>query len=274
MTLFSDLQQLMIDHRFRPKKKLAQHFIISEELIERMLKEADLKPNDTVLEIGPGVGFLTQFLLEKSEVIGVELDEEMNEVLEKRFSKNKNFKLLKGNFLETKTPKFNKIVSFPPYHISRDIMVKLFGEKFDVALLVFQREFCEKLLAEPGFKEYSYLSVLSDYLYEKEILIYNISPKSFYPKSEAYSSLLKLTRKKNVKSIKDFQKFALFVKNLFRYKNKDLSNSLKHCLKETDFKVDYDKSLQIIQEAELDGIKTYLLSTQDFLLIFKKIFGE
>lgn len=274
MTLFSDLQQLMIDHRFRPKKKLAQHFIISEELIEKMLKEADLKANDTVLEIGPGVGFLTQFLLKKSKVIGVELDEDMQEILEKRFSKNKNFKLLKGNFLETKLPKFTKIVSFPPYHISGDIMVKVFNENFDVALLVFQREFCEKLIAQPGFKEYSYLSVLSDYLYTKEILIRNINPKSFYPKPEAYSSLLKLTRKKNVKRVKDFEKFALFVKNLFRYKNKDLSNSMKNCLNEIDFNVDYDKAFQIIQEAELDGVKTYLLSTEDFVLIFKKIFGE
>ncbi|HDY72652.1 MAG TPA: ribosomal RNA small subunit methyltransferase A [bacterium] len=273
MTLFSELQQLMVSYRFRPKKKLAQHFIISEDLIQRMLKEADLKAKDTVLEIGPGVGFLTQFLLEKSRVIGVELDEEMFDILEKRFSKNKNFKLLKGNFLSTKLPKFNKIVSFPPYHISGDILVKLFQEKFDLALLVFQREFCEKLLAEPGFKEYSYLSVLSDYLYEKEIVIRNIPPKSFYPKPEAYSSLLKLTRK-NVKGIKDFEKFAFFVKNLFRYKNKDLSNSLKNCLKETHFKVDYDKALKIIQEAELDGVKTYLLTTEDFLLIFKKIFGE
>jgi len=274
MTLFSELQQLMVTYRFRPKKKLAQHFIINEELIQRMVKEADLKAKDRVLEIGPGVGFLTQFLLEKSKVIGVELDEEMNEILEKRFSKNKNFKLLKGNFLGTKLPKFNKIVSFPPYHISGGILVKLFKEKFDLALIVFQREFCEKLLAKPGFKEYSYLSVLSDYLYEKEIVIHNISSNSFYPKPEGYSSLLKLTRKKNVKGIKDFEKFALFIKNLFRYKNKDLSNSLKNCLKEIDFKVDYGKALQIIQEAELDGVKTYLLSTEDFLLIFKKIFGE
>jgi len=188
MNLFSDLQQLMIDYRFRPKKKLAQHFIISEELIEKMIKEADLKPKDTVLEIGPGLGFLTQFMLEKSKVVGVELDPDMQEILEKRFAKNKDFKLIKGNFLETKLPKFTKLVSFPPYHISGDIMVKIFNEKFEIGLLVFQREFCEKLIAEPGFKEYSYLSVLSDYLYSKEILIKNNVAK---PEKVAVHNLIK-----------------------------------------------------------------------------------
>tara|TARA_Y100000310_G_scaffold344680_1_gene458757 strand:+ start:1229 stop:2044 length:816 start_codon:yes stop_codon:yes gene_type:complete len=270
----SDLNQLMVDHRFRPNQKFSQNFIIDENLIEKMVSEAKLKKTDVVLEIGSGAGSLTQELLKHCKVVGIELDEKMTEILKSRFSKEKNFELVEGNILDVKLPKFNKIVALPPYNISGDIMVRLFKEDFELALLVFQREFVEKLIAEPGFKEYSYLSVLTDQLFKPEIVIQNVSPRAFFPKPEAYSSLLKLKRKNSTFSIKNFPKFIAFLKNVFRYKNKNFSNALKNCLK--SMKSDFKKvdPAQVCVELELENLKTNLLETEDFVNVFKKISQE
>jgi len=271
MTLFSELQQLMIDHRFRPSQRFSQNFIIDENLINKMIETASLKKSDVVLEIGSGTGSLTQFLLKNCKVVGSELDEKMIGVLKERFSKEKKFKLVEGDFVKAELPKFNKVVSLPPYNISSDIMLRLFSLDFELAVLVFQREFTEKLVAEPGFKEYSYLSVLTDCFYKPSIVIPNISPKVFFPKSESYSSLLKLERKKPVETIKDFPKFVSFLKHVFRYKNKNFSNALKNCLKELNEDIDY---AEVLSELELDGLKTNLLETKDFVAVFKRIFRE
>ncbi|MFH1391415.1 MAG: 16S rRNA (adenine(1518)-N(6)/adenine(1519)-N(6))-dimethyltransferase RsmA [Candidatus Diapherotrites archaeon] len=264
----------MVDYRFRPNQKFSQNFIIDENLVEKMVSEAKLKKTDVVLEIGSGSGSLTKELLKHCKVIGVELDEKMIEILKSRFSSEKNFQLVEGNIITVKLPKFNKIVALPPYNISGDIMVRLFKEDFESALLVFQREFVEKLVAEPGFKEYSFLSVLTDQLFEPEIIIQNVSPKAFFPKPETYSSLLKLKRKNKNTMLKNFPKYIIFLKNVFRYKNKNFSNSLKNCAK--SMKSDFKKidPMQVCVDFELEDIKTNLLETEDFVNVFKKISQE
>ncbi|MCR4336166.1 MAG: 16S rRNA (adenine(1518)-N(6)/adenine(1519)-N(6))-dimethyltransferase RsmA [archaeon] len=270
----SDLNQAMVDFRFRPNQKFSQNFIIDEKLVEKIVSEANLKKTDVVLEIGSGSGSLTNELLKHCKVVGVELDEKMIEILKSRFLKEKKFQLVEGSILDVKLPKFNKIVALPPYNISGDIMVRLFKEDFELALLVFQREFVEKIVAEPGFKEYSYLSVLTDQLFEPKILIQSVSPRSFFPKPEAYSSLLKLKRKNPSSSIKNFPKFISFLKNVFRYKNKDFPNALKNCVK--SMKNDFKKfdPVQVCIDFEIDDLKTNLLETENFVDVFKKISRE
>ena len=270
----SNLQQLMIDYRFRPNHRFSQNFIINDSLVEQMIKEADLKKTDVVVEIGSGAGSLTEKLLEKAKVVGVELDLSLISVLEERFGKTKNFTLVKGDFVKVDLPKFNKIVALPPYNISSDIMLRLFKEDFDSALLVFQKEFVEKLVAEPGFCEYSYISVLTDFFFETEVVISSVSPSSFYPKPETYSALIKLTRRKNICGIKDVEKFILFVKNVFRYKNKDFSNGLKNCLKSMKGVFPKKNYSELIEKEGLTNVKTNLLTTKEFVDFFKKISQE
>lgn len=264
----------MLDYRFRPNSKFSQNFIIDEKLLEKMVESAELKKTDKVLEIGCGTGFLTEKLLEKSSVVGIEKDLTLAGLLEKRI-KNKNFTLIKGDFLDEKIPKINKVVSLPPYSISRNIMYKLFELDFKLAVLVFQREFVEKLVAEPGFKEYCALSVVVDYLFESEIIIPNVSPKVFYPKPETYSSLIKLKRRKNDEEIPNLDEFILFLKQIFRYKNKDLPNALKLASKAlVDSGFDVEKAFSIAQELEIDNVKVYLIETEEFVELFTRIFLE
>ncbi|MEM2948758.1 MAG: SLC13 family permease, partial [Candidatus Anstonellales archaeon] len=172
---------------------------------------------DFVLEIGAGTGFLTREIQKKAKVIAFELDKDLFELLSKKLPK-KNLSLFNENFLKAKNiPSFNKIVCAPPYHISSDIMHNLLFKKFDKAVLLFQKEFCEKLLSKPGFKDYCSLSVLTQYFCDARIVEHSISPNSFYPKPTAFSALIVLDSKKRfglVKNEKLFEKvymdFSIF----------------------------------------------------------------
>ncbi len=273
MPLFDELQQLMLTHRFRPEQKFSQHFVIDERLIKKMVECAELKSKDVVLEIGSGTGTLTEALLEHCKVIGVEHDEVLAQILREEFSGSRNFALAESDFLKIEKPKSNKVVALPPYAISTEIMLKLFGFGFEKAVLVFQREFVDKLVAEPGFYEYNYLSVLSSLLYDAQVPIYNISPKSFYPKPEAYSSLVVLTAKKKQPKIKDFKKFILFLKSIFRFKNKNLKNALKSCAKELESRggINEKKALKALEKSKISAEKVYLIEPGQLLEFFKKI---
>ncbi len=276
MSLQNELQQLMVDYRFRPNHRLGQNFVVSEHLINKMVEEANLQKTDTVLEIGSGTGFLTRELLKKSKVVGVEIDENLLEVLRATFRGNENFTLIAGDFVHAKLPDFNKVVSLPPYNISSEVLLRVLEQGPELCILAFQREFNEKIMAEPGFSEYSYLSVLTDYLYDRKILMHSIQPKFFFPKPESYSSLLKLVRKKRAVKVKDFKKFALFMKHVFRYKNKNLSNAVENCFKQMGKRLGATpkQAVSVANKAGLGEVKTNLIATKEFVTVFRKIFEE
>jgi len=259
----------MIDFRFRPRKNLGQNFVVDESFVSTLVDAAKLKKTDKVLEIGPGIGFLTRALLEKSNVVAVEKDSSLCTLLAEKYGSEK-LELIEGDFLSAKLPKFNKVVSLPPYNISKDLMLQLFQEDFELAVLVFQREFVEKLVAEPGFKEYSVLSVLADLLYQKEIVQATVSPKTFYPKPETFSAAIKFVRKKTQPKIKDFLGFIFFLKTLFRYRNKNLSNAFKTCANELKKIKGFNekKALDYFVKKELDAVKVNLIYPEEFVEIF------
>lgn len=272
MDLFAELNQLMVKYRFKPNKKLAQNFVIDKNLIDLMLFHSELKASDTVLEIGAGAGFLTRELEKKCKVIGVEIDDNLSELLERELSK-KNLILIHEDFLKARLPKFNKIVALPPYTISSRTIYKLLEKKFDLALLVFQKEFCDKLTAEPGFMEYGAISVLTQYYSEPKILIRNISPTSFYPKPNRFSSLIKLIYKKRFGIAKNEPLFALFIKSIFRFRNKNLSNAL---LKAFSFikgglKINEKEFKEKVNKLELKEEKLNLLSVEKLVAVFNQL---
>lgn len=271
MTLFNELQGLMIKYRFRPTKKIAQHFTVDPALIETLVNLADLKKEDTVLEIGAGTGFLTKELLKKCKVIAVELDERLCLLLSKELPKE-NLSLIEGDFLEAELPSFNKVVSLPPYCRSAEIMFRLLRHDFEFGVIVFQKEFAEKLVSWPGLKEYCALSVLVQYFFEAKI-VQVVPSKAFFPQPKDESAIVMLKRHKEIRTVKDTALFELFVKTVFRFRNKNLRNALekgrqfllqKMKLGEKEFNK-RAMALQLLEE------KVNLIPVQDFVEIFNAI---
>ena len=271
--LFVELNRLMVKYRFKPENRLSQHFVTDQNLINRLVEEARLSSKDTVLEIGPGTGFLTRALLGSCKVVAVEADPKMVEVLRHELPQE-NLSLLQADFLEARLPRFTKIVSLPPYTISHDLVFMLMECEFDSAVLVFQKEFVEKLTAFPGLSEYNALAALAHYYFAPKVLVEKITPDSFFPRPQSFSSMVKLTCKKRFKPVQDEARFRKFVGCLFRFKNKALLNSLRLSypfLKDLFGWADQKSFEKRLAAAEIPGEKVYLLGTADFVELYKSL---
>ena len=227
MDLYEELQDLMIKHHFRPSKKLSQFYCINEALLRFLINKAKINDKDIVLEIGPGTGFLTKFLLEKGKVVAIEKDEIMIELLQEKFKeeiKEGKLKLIHGSALDSdyNTLGITKVVALPPYHLSTELMLKIaLANKITKAIIVFDSGFTEKITAFEGMREYNAMTVLVN-LNAKVNVLEHIEKTSFFPAPNCQSVVVGI----DFKQIENSKNFYLFLKEIFRHKNKDLARSL------------------------------------------------
>lgn len=228
----------------RPRKQFAQHWLRSEKVLWQIIKAASLSKHDRVLEIGPGTGILTRFLLPEAQaVVAVEIDRDLCQMLAKQLGKVDNFLLLQGDFLSleldahlTAFPafqNFNKVVANIPYNITGPIIEKLLGtitsparQTFDAIVLLVQKEVGERLYAQPGSKAYGALSVRVQYLASCE-LICNVPSECFYPAPKVDSAVVRLRSRSFEPSALNAKRLDTLVKLGFAEKRKMLRNNLK-----------------------------------------------
>ncbi len=270
MDLYEELQDLMIKHHFRPSKKLSQFYCINEALLRFLVHEAEITSKDIELEIGPGTGFLTKLLLEKANVVAIEKDEIMIELLEEKFKEeitSGKLNLIHGSATDSDYNKLGitKVVSLPPYHLSTELMLKIsLAKKVKKAIIVFDAGFVEKLTAFEGMREYNAMTVLVN-LNAKVHVLESIEKTSFFPKPNCQSVVVAIDF--NIKE--NSKNFYLFLKELFRYKNKDLTRALK-------------QSLPILEEGKIISktnfndlgcaqLKVYSLTVEELLDVYKKL---
>jgi len=271
--LFEEIHSLMLKHRFKPNFDYSQNFMIDSKLLELIVFHANLKKTDVVLEIGPGVGFLTELLVKKCLVKAIEADPRMISILNERIN-SKNLELIEDDFLSSDLPQFNKVVSLPPYSISSKIISKILLTGFESAYLVFQKEFVAKLTAIPGFNEYCATTVVVNYYCEPKIIIENIKPDSFFPKPKSFSSFLELKNCKRFGKVKNEKLFGEFLNCIFRYKNKNLRNALTNSYQILSKKIALDKTefVKKIDSLEIAGEKINLIETKDYVELFNELF--
>lgn len=202
--------------------KLSQHFLINERIAERQIRYANLNKDDIVLEIGAGNGILTKKIAKISKVIAVEIDKRFAEML-KRI---KNVEVINEDFLKVDLNEiyFNKVISNIPYHISSPITFKLLEKKFEVGILMYQKEFAERLVAKAGDKNYSRLSIMAHYKADFEILEH-VPKEAFRPVPKVDSCIVKIIpigRRFKV----DEKLFEKVVKALFTHRRKKIKNAL------------------------------------------------
>ena len=269
MNLFAELNELMVNYRFRPSKKMGQNFLIDEEIIQKLLKEAKLSSDDTVLEIGAGTGFLTREMQKKCRVTAVEIDDILFELLQKELPQE-NLKLVHGDFLTADVGEFNKLVALPPYTISSEIMYRLYELKPDLCVMVLQREFVEKLMSRPGFMKYNALPVLTQYNFDVEML-YRVPSKSFFPKPKSDSAIVSLKAMQRFGTAKDEATFKQFVKSIFRFQNKNMLNAVKNSAQFMGPNFNSESAIKVVESSEFAKTKVNLISCRDFVGLFNKM---
>ncbi len=209
-----------------PKKRLGQHFTVDIDLLQRLVSWASITKDDIVLEVGAGLGFLTQFLSrECKKVIAVEVDTKFVKILKTQLHKLQNVDLIEGDILSVYLPTFTKVVSAPPYSISSPLLFRLLESKFDCAVLILQKEFAQRLAASVGTKDYGRLTVTIYYRADVELL--EIVPrKMFYPRPNVDSMILRLKPREPPFQVEDEETFFELVQVLFTQRNKKVRNAI------------------------------------------------
>ena len=206
--------------------KKSQNFLINTKIADFIVGKANLKSEDIVLEIGPGKGILTERLLQRSNVVAIEIDEELCDFLRIKFHDfiaEEKLKLICDDALKVDFPKFNKIVSNIPYHISSPLLFKILKYDFSSGILMLQREFGERLCAKPRGKNYGRLSVMMYYNGNVEILR-KVKKENFRPAPKVDSVIVKVV--KNPRFCFDSDKLEDLVRKIFSQRRKKIKNIL------------------------------------------------
>ncbi len=232
MSLLKRTKFILRRYRILPNRRLGQNFMIEPSIFQRMASYASLGSNDVVLDIGAGLGFLTRFLASKCKgVMAVESDTKLVKALREQFKDLSNVQIIEGDVLKVQIPQFNKTVSIPPYHISSFLLLWLFSKIFDCAVLIFQNEFVNRLVASVGSEDYGWLTVVAYYHVEVELL--DVIPKwMFYPRPEVDSVIVRLKPKIPVPFIlKNEALFKQLAQALFTQRNRKVRNAISPFIK-------------------------------------------
>ena len=262
-------------HRYdiRPSKRLGQSFLIDVNTIHKIAEACRIAPQDTVVEIGSGIGVLTEIIArEAGEVIAVEIDPRLLQILHEQFDGTSNVVIHSGDILKfdfiLKSEKYNsklKVIGNVPYNISSPVIFHLLAHRSVIKsfTLMLQKEVVERLVSDPNHKSYGVPSVLLQ-LYADVEQLFDVSASCFYPRPKVESSIIRGTfREKPRFQIDDEVFFSRLVKAAFAQRRKMLSNNLKNANFLSDLSDEDVKSA--LNETGIDGKRRgETLSVEEF----------
>jgi len=214
-----------------PLKRFGQHFLIDEGVRERLIQLAELTIQDTVLEVGPGLGFLTEALVSRAgSVIGIEKDRTLAAYLRTKFAHQQNLTVVEGDALTAQIPDGSKVVSSPPYNISSKLILLIMNSRFRSAALLMQEEFVRRLTAPSGSRDYGRISVM---LQSKAVaeFVTRVPQDAFYPKPKVDSALVTIRPTSDNIQVKNQELFIDMVRSLFTQRRRMLKGVLARYLK-------------------------------------------
>ena len=236
-------------------KKLGQNFLIKRGIVDEIVHAAELTPGEPVLEVGPGIGTLTQGLAQSgADVTAIELDRRLLEVLDTTLASYDNVRIVHGDVLKLDVPtimhhKPFKVVANLPYYITTPIIMSLLESKLPIERLVVmvQKEVALRMVAKPGTKDYGALSVAVQYYTEPDIVL-DVPPKSFLPAPAVTSSVIRcVLRDKPPVDVIDEKLFFRVVKAGFAQRRKTFSNTMKTT------GLSKDRIEELLAKANIDG---------------------
>ena len=236
-------------------KKLGQNFLIKRGIVDEIVHAAELTPGEPVLEVGPGIGTLTQGLAQSgADVTAIELDRRLLEVLDTTLASYDNVRIVHGDVLKLDVPtimnhKPFKVVANLPYYITTPIIMSLLESKLPIERLVVmvQKEVALRMVAKPGTKDYGALSVAVQYYTEPDIVL-DVPPKSFLPAPAVTSSVIRcVLRDKPPVDVIDEKLFFRVVKAGFAQRRKTFANTMKTT------GLSKDRIEELLAKAHIDG---------------------
>ena len=236
-------------------KKLGQNFLIKRGIVDEIVHAAELTPGEPVLEVGPGIGTLTQGLAQSgADITAIELDRRLLEVLDTTLASYENVRIVHGDVLKLDVPtimnhKPFKVVANLPYYITTPIIMSLLESKLPIERLVVmvQKEVALRMVAKPGTKDYGALSVAVQYYTEPDIVL-DVPPKSFLPAPVVTSSVIRcVLRDKPPVDVIDEKLFFRVVKAGFAQRRKTFSNTMKTT------GLSKDRIEELLAKANIDG---------------------
>ncbi len=284
----SNLRRLLKQYDLHPKKKWGQNFLVDHNIIEKIISTADINQNDYIVEIGSGLGALTQELAKTAKgVLSIDIDESLRQPLEEVLEPFTNCKLLFADVLQldigielknafglAEIPKY-KVCANIPYNITSPIIFKLLEENnsyLNTATLMIQKEVANRILAKPDNKEYGLLTIMVEYYAQAELGL-NVSRNCFYPRPQVDSSVIKLIPYDIlVADLYDEKIFKSFTRSAFQKRRKTILN-----ISSDFFRIEKNIAKSLLEEIKIAPLhRPENLTLYDFIKLvnaFSKIRG-
>ena len=232
--------EILKKYNFNFQKKFGQNFLIDTSVLERIIAAAQITKEDCVLEIGPGIGTMTQYLAEQAgKVVTVEIDKALMPVLEETLAPYENVKVINADFLKLDVRELAqvlgggkpiKVVANLPYYVTTPIIMSLFesGAPLESITIMVQKEVAERMQVGPGTKDYGALSLAVQY-YAKPEIVANVPPNCFMPRPSVGSAVIRLTRHQVPPvNVKDESHMFSLIRASFNQRRKTLANGLSN----------------------------------------------
>ena len=248
--------EILKKYGFSFQKKFGQNFLIDNNILEKIVENAGVTKDDLVIEIGPGIGTLTQHLCEHArEVVAVEIDKKLIPILEDTLSEYDNVRVINEDILKVDVNKIAeernggknvKVVANLPYYITTPIIMGLFESNLSLESItvMVQKEVAERMQVGPGTKDYGALSLAVQF-YSKPKVVLNVPAGCFMPKPNVDSAVIKLEKHKEVPvDVKDAKNMFKIIRAAFNQRRKTLTNSLANAADLNYSKDDIAKALE------------------------------
>ncbi len=269
-------------YHFNFQKKFGQNFLIDTHVLDKIIRAAEITKDDFVLEIGPGIGTMTQYLAQAArEVVAVEIDKALIPILQDTLSGFPNAEVIQDDILKVDIAELAaernggrpiKVVANLPYYITTPIIMSLFEHDVPLALVtvMVQKEVAERMQAGPGSKDYGALSLAVQY-YADPYIVANVPPNCFMPRPNVGSAVIRLTRHKVPPvQVEDEKLMFQMIRASFNQRRKTLVNGLNHSPEMTLTKEQITKAVEGLGKGA--GIRGEALTLEEFAKLSNTIY--
>ncbi|MGL4368778.1 MAG: 16S rRNA (adenine(1518)-N(6)/adenine(1519)-N(6))-dimethyltransferase RsmA [Spirochaetota bacterium] len=270
-----DVSDILANLNCAPNKKLGQNFLVQKEYAEKIVNGADIRENDRVLEIGPGLGALTEIMAERGvSLTCVEIDAGYYRYLSKQFHDYKNLSFIHSDFLRMDEYRhYDRVISNLPYYCASELLFTI-AEKIMPSRIcaMMQKEMAQRITAKPGTPQYGAMTVSLSCYYQPEHL-FNVPPSAFFPQPDVVSSVLSFTRVNRTGfSVKEAALFHLLVKSAFWGRRKTIIKALSSA---PHLAISKNIIESALEESSIPcGIRGEELSLESFITLAKNLYAK